>query len=579
MDGPLFCYNNRMDKKAWITGLIVVGIIALSAWFRFYDIKGYPSGLFPDEAANGEDIMMIFAGDVRPFYPRGNGREALFFYLQAAAVKLFGVGHWQMHVAAGAVGVATVVAMYWATRVWFGRLSGVLASYFLATSYWHVTLSRTGFRAIMIPLFVALFTAWVGFVVQAVKKGQVKRAYLYAILAGMAFAGGFYTYIAFRIMVGVVLGIALMLLLAALHRNVGLTHWQRYGKYIAAGGVAAGIVFAPLGWYFLQNPEAFVGRAGQVSVFNPDLQREYGGGTLAGTIMYSLEETLTAFFAGSGDLNWRHNVSGFPLLNPLVGILGLLGLSWVIQGTVMCVYKMVRGKELHLDVVFPYLLLLLGGMLVPVITTAEGMPHGLRSVGLMAPIFILAGTAGSVSIYWIQRKISWRQVQAALMGTIGGLLVLSAGYDGALYFWISRNDAGAHYAYRGDLTVVAGYINSLAEGDSPRPYLALDKFSLQTVHFLTAVAAHDHTLGDEPHPDEAQHKWVQVDPERSHEVILKPGEQMIFTQSTLPDADRYAAQHPVRMVQQERNRFGQEIMRVYELDEGATPMEAESLDA
>ncbi len=570
-----------MSKRAWITGLMVIGIVVLAMWFRLYDIKNYPPGLFPDEAANGEDALLILDGDMRPFYPRGNGREALFYYLEAASIALFGVGVWQLHAVAAVVGILTVFSIYFATRVWFGRLSGVLAAFLLATSYWHTTLSRTGFRAILIPLFLALFTAWVGYVVQSVKKGQIKRSYIYAVLAGAAFAGGFYTYIAFRIMVGVVAGIAVILLLAALHKKVGLEHWKRYGWQMLAGLAAAVIVFAPLGWYFVQNPEDFVGRAGQVSVFSADLQREYGGGTLMGTLWYSTRETLMSFFAGSGDLNWRHNVAGFPLLNPLVGILGLLGLAWVINGTVECVYKIFKGEELHLDMIFPYLLLLLGGMLAPVVTTAEGIPHGLRSIGMLVPIFMMAGTAGSVSLYWLKRKMTWQQVQAAVLGGAGGLLMLSGLYDGTLYFLISRNDAEAHYAYRGDLTVVSNYINQLAEEGEMRPYLVLDAFSLQTVHFLTSVAAHEHTVGDEVHPDEALHKWVQLNPEQSHLTELEAGQQIIFTQSTLPDADRYVQFHQVKLVKQEFNRFGEEVMRVYTLDTGddSQTEEAESLDA
>jgi 4-amino-4-deoxy-L-arabinose transferase-like glycosyltransferase len=570
----------HMNKRGWITGALVVGIVVLAAWFRLYDIQNFPPGLFPDEAANGEDALLILDGDWRPFYPRGNGREALFYYLQAGSIKLFEIGVWQLHVVSAMIGIVTVLSIYFATRVWFGRLSGLLATFFLATSYWHVTLSRTGFRAILIPLFVALFTAWVGYVVRSMKRGQIKRAYVYAALAGAAFAGGFYTYIAFRIMVGVVLGIALLLLLAAVHPKVGLTHWQRYGKQIVVGILAAMIVFAPLGWFFVQEPEAFVGRAGQVSVFNKELQQEYGGGTLVGTILYSTRETIISFFAGEGDLNWRHNVAGFPLLNPLVGLLGLLGLTWAIHGTVMCAFKMARGKELHLDVIFPYLLLLLGGMLAPVVTTAEGIPHGLRSIGLVIPIFMLAGTAGSVALYWIKRKISWTQWQAAGFGVVAGLLILSGLYDGALYFMIARNDAGAHYAYRADLTRVAGYIIGLNLSNEPKPYLVLDKFSLQTVHFLTSVEAHDHTVGDEEHPDKDKHLWKQLNPEQSHVQALQPGEKMIFTQSTLPDADRYAKHYKVKIVEQEYNRFGQEIMRVLELDvENQVPTNGGGLDA
>lgn len=551
-----------MNKKSLLVLGAVTAIVALGGLYRFYDIKNYPPGLFPDEAANGEDIKLILSGDTRPFYPRGNGREALFFYVQSASVLLFGHGVWQLHVASAFVGTLTVAAMYFATRPYFGRTAAVLAALFLATNAWHVSMSRTGFRAIMIPLFVAGFTAAIGYTIGAVKNNKKVRSYIYAVLAGILFAAGFYTYIAYRVMVGVVLGIVFLLLMAALHPKIGFPHVKRYGVHIIIGVLAACLTFAPLGMYFVQYPQDFIGRAGQVSIFNSDLQEKYGEGTLTGTILYSTRETLKSFFTGEGDLNWRHNVAGYPLLNPLVGLLFLLGLAWSIHGAVSVALSIMRGKEVHLGMIYPYLLLLLSGMLLPIITTAEGLPHGLRSVGLVAPIFLLAGTAGAVVVHWIKRKAKTEVTQSIGLGVIVGLLVLGAIYDGALYFVVSRNDKDAAYAYRADLTDVSSYINKyMAKHPETRPYLVLDKFSVQTVHYLTNEVAHDF----QDHPDEEKHKYTLIDPGSSHLTGLNTGEIIIFTQSTIPDADRYQQTHgsTVRVIEQRFNRFGQEIMRVY----------------
>ena len=561
-----------MSKRTLTIGLLLVGIVLIAIFFRFYDIGSFPAGLFPDEAANGEDALLILDGDMRPFYPRGNGREALYFYLEAASIWLFGVGVWQLHIVSALIGVGTVLAMYFATRVWFGRLAGILAALFLATNYWYVTMSRTGFRAILIPLFIALFTAWVGYAIRSVKKGKKKTSLVYAALAGAAWGGGFYTYIAYRVMVGVVVGVFVLLVLASLHPRIGFPHWRRYKWQVLVGLAAVILVLMPLGLFFLQQPDAFVGRAGQVSVFNKELQAEYGGGTLVGTLVYSTRETLLSFFAGDGDLNWRHNVAGFPLLNQLVGVLFLLGLAWAIRGFFVVTWKIIKGVEVHLGMIYAYLLLLTSGMLAPVVATAEGMPHGLRSIGLIVPIFILAGTAGAVVVRWGVKKFGRdgnKGVAVGLWyGLIVGLVVLGVLYDGTLYFLIARNDADAHYAYRADLTEVAKYINYYVRenGESARPFLVLDKFSVQTVHLLTSVSAHEYTTEEEVHPDAEMHKWELLDPAQSHLTQIGSGEIIIFTQSTLVDADRYKEVLPkVELVEQRYNRFGQEIMRVYGL--------------
>ena len=74
-----------------------------------------PGGLFPDEAANGLDINSMQQGHFQPFYERGNGREALFFYMQWASVTIFGKGQWQMHIVASLVGVLSVLSVYFVT--------------------------------------------------------------------------------------------------------------------------------------------------------------------------------------------------------------------------------------------------------------------------------------------------------------------------------------------------------------------------------------------------------------------------------------------------------------------------------
>lgn len=548
-------------KHGWAkAGIAVALVTALAFFLRVYDIQQYPPGLFPDEAVNGEDALSILHGDIRPFYSGNNGREGLFFYLQAALIKIFGIGVWQMHLASVIVGTLTVLAIYFATQVYFGRLAGLLSALFLATSSWHLTLSRTGFRAILIPLFLSLFTACVGLTVSAVQEKRTRTSYVYALLSGIFFSAGFYTYIAYRAMVGAVLGVVVLLLLAALHPNIGFPHVRRYGKQTLVAIILGALTLAPLALYFIHHPDEFIGRASQVSIFNKDLQREVGGGTLIGTLAYTTNKTMLSFFS-QGDTNWRHNVAGYPLLNPLVGFLFILGIFWTMKGTWDVFRRILNGTEVHLGMAYPYLLLMLFGMMLPVVTTAEGMPHALRSIGMAAPIYILAGTAGAVVLRWVFAWGRRRRVLGTVYGVAAGLLIVSSMYGPLLYFIISRNTPEAAEAYRGDLTPVSDFINAYSTQHSkgPKPYLVLDPFFSHTVHFL----AHGDT-------------YRLLDPAMSDRTALTPGEIIIFTQSTTPDADRYQRIYSgsVKLVASQLNRFGQEVMRVYE-SIGTVPIKPE----
>ncbi len=545
---------------------------------RLYDIQNYPAGLFPDVAANGEDALLILQGDTRPFYSRGNGREGLFFYMGALAIKAFGIGVWQLYLPSIAVGIATVLAMYFAVRPYFGKRAGLFAALFLATSSWHIAISRTGFRAILVPLCIALFTAFVGYVVRSVKAKKIPDSYIYAAFAGAAFAGGFYTYIAYRAMIGVVVGIIILLLIASLHKKIGFPHVKRYGKQtLLALGVFV-VCMLPLGIYFAQHPLEIVGRAGQVSVFNKQLQREFGGGTLLGTLGYTTSTTVLSFFT-HGDINWRHNVSGYPLVNPLVGLLLVLGFLWMLKGAWDVLQTMKRGKEVHLGMIYPYVLLVLFGMMVPIITTAEGMPHALRSLGMLVPVYMMAGVAGAVTSRWLVTYCTKKKITGVAYGIIIGLLAVFAAYDISLYFIISRNSPEAYIAYRGDLTVVSAYINAYAKNNSasPKPYVVVDPYFAQTIHFLASSGEHDYLDLSQ----DALHKYRVLDPAAGDIPLVKMGEQIIFTQSTITDADTYGQRYQGALtnIGSQLNLFGEEVMRVYEGAVVDAPDDFPDLDA
>ena len=200
-------------KKGHI--LLLVAIVTLGAFLRFYQITEIPPGLYPDEAMNGNNALEALAtGQFKLFYPENNGREGLFINLQAILLAIFGNEPWALRVVSALFGTFTILGIYLLAAELlsgYGILKGtdirnglrisvknpysvaILAAFFLATSYWHLNFSRIGFRAILVPFF-ATFAMY--FLLKGLRKGAIP----YLVLAGI-FAGlGFYTYIAFRFM-------------------------------------------------------------------------------------------------------------------------------------------------------------------------------------------------------------------------------------------------------------------------------------------------------------------------------------------------------------------------------------------
>lgn len=518
--------------------LTITIIILIAAFFRLWQITQLPGGLFPDEAANGLDVNSILLGNHSPFFERGNGREGLFFYLLAFSVELFGRGPWQHHIVSALIGIAEVIVLFFLARRMFGFKTATLAAFFMAVSAWHVTLSRTGFRAILIPLFTTLTFYYI---VKFIQNRDDRQKIYAAILAGAFFALGFYTYIAYRVM------IVILLALLAASVYVKFKSWRQtyemiisYKKYLIISAVSFLIFFAPLGYYFYSHPGSFIGRSGQVSVFTTSLNH----GDVIGTILIVTKKTALSFFT-EGDLNWRHNVSGMPFLPPAVSIFFLTGLIYALWRSAKYIYYKTNfhdGK--YLILIFWFF-----AMLVPELMTAEGIPHGLRLIGAIPAVFIFpAIILAKIMNYTLNKfKNNSSAISLAIFALAFYIALLTAGSYNA-YFVYYANSPEAYYAYRSDLTVVSDYLN--IRNNKTKTYLSLDAFSEQTVLYFTTLTKNPYQL---------------TVPEKSYEVKLNKGDQIIFTQSTLFDIKKFRQYHPkARLVLEEKNKFGETIMEIFE---------------
>lgn len=516
--------------------LLFILVMAIAVFFRFYLIGKLPGGLFPDEAANGLDINNIFKGHLQPFYPRGNGREALFFYLEALSVSIWGRGFWQHDIVSAAIGFFSVLGCYLLTKRLYGYKTALLASFLMAVSTWHIVLSRTAFRAVQIPLFTS-FTLY--FIVRFFQAESPREKKWMAVWSGIFFAGGFYTYIAYRIMPVVLLVIAFFLFLA--DRKQGFAWWKALKGYLAYAIAAAVIVFLPLGIYFVHNPSAFVGRSGQVSVFNKDLNH----GHLAATIADVAFKSIRAYFI-DGDVNWRSNVSGDPFLSPFVSPFFGAGLVVLTLLTLRFFWQSRKNQQNLADLPHVITITLFWGMLIPVISTAEGIPHGLRSIGTIPAVFMISAVA---MVYFAKMVLKlwhykWMEYVYALvvvlyLGSIGYLAFTE-------YFVYTYNNTENAYAFRSDLSTVSDYINQ-THPNRIHTYLVLDLFSLQTVDYLTT---------NDQNPA-WNNPYIVVDPANSDKLHPQVGDTLIFTQSTLPDYERFVGHHQVQILANPRSRLGE----------------------
>src|SRR3989344_6574815 len=243
-----------MDRRKYFWWLLLVVIIA--TFLRLYQLDAAPPGLYPDEAMNGNNALeALRTGEWRTYYPENNGREGLFINIQALSLLAFGKNEpWVLRLPSALFGILTVLGLYFlAKELWNARV-GLLASFLLATSFWHIIFSRIGFRAIMAPL-LAVWGFY--FLFAAIRKRTARSSALFAAAGGAIFGLGFYTYISYRVL-------PLLLVLIVLYFRNEKRFWKTFGIFVAA----AFIIALPLGMYYLAHPADFLGRTSQISIFN-----------------------------------------------------------------------------------------------------------------------------------------------------------------------------------------------------------------------------------------------------------------------------------------------------------------------
>lgn len=402
-------------KKLLITPYsLLIAIIIIAAFLRLYNITQLPPGLYPDEAMNGNNALEALSptGHFKVFYPENNGREGLFINIQALSIKIFGNEPWALRIVSALFGILTVLGVYFLAKELFSKNIALFSSFLLATSFWHINFSRIGFRAIMAPFFMtwALY-----FLLKALNSEKYKLA---SVIGGILLGLGFHSYIAYRAMPALII-------------IVWILYWiknkdQVVRKKIIISAVyftiASLVMFAPLGIYFLKNPQDFFGRTTQISIFGtPSPLKSLGINIIKTAGMFNV----------AGDWNWRHNYAGRPELFWPVGILFLIGAAISIRrlfstGTGRS-SRPARdagldsrpndsfGDQAHLGsetfhtktgggsfasiILFSWLLI----AALPVVVSNEGLPHALRSILMIPPVFILAGVGG-IWLYEVLKK-------------------------------------------------------------------------------------------------------------------------------------------------------------------------------
>jgi hypothetical protein len=461
-------YPTGRQTWAYITMLLLVLLVA--AGLRLYRLPELPLGLHYDEAANGILAGEIARGVKTPvFIPSYTGKEVLFFYWAALWMKLLGAMPLALRLSAALIGIATIGATTWAVRELLhgqrdARWIALLAAAFLATSFWHLVLSRYGFRAVTQPLMQTLTVAalWRGL---RLSEEKGKRGLLWLMLAGLCCGLTAYTYLATRAF-PIPLAAALLTILIA----DGGRRRARLGQLALFIAVAA-LILAPLVHYWLTHPGSLMTRTNQVAAAS---WSEAWAGIRACLGMFFLQ----------GDPYIRFNVPRRPLFDPISAALFLLGIIIVIRRPVPRSAKPSGVPSSPRPLASRiFLLTYLPAMLLPsALAVGDITPSNLRAVGLLPFIYLFP--ALSIQAVLDAAHSLLAPFRALLYPASCILLIIFSSLTTvSVYFNHWAASAALYYAADGDLADVAAYLNQ-ADLTAATPYVASIHYRHPTLAFL-----------------------------------------------------------------------------------------------
>lgn len=341
--------------------LALIGIVLVGAVLRLHELDAIPREMGVDMPLKYENALEIMQGRFMIFCPRYPGRESLFFYLIAAYGRLFGLGYFAIKFTSVWIGLATIPAIYAVAKYLFDREVALVAAAFLAVSKWHVILSRTGYRSIMVPLFVAVL---IYLTVRALRRGRSADF----CVAGMWLGLGMYTYNSWLVVPGV-LGAALAVeLILAGRRSL-----KRYAWGLLALVLGALLVFAPLGRYALESPQNYAFRVatrmtGVEAPLPKDVVRVFADNVWRAAGMFNLR----------GDIVFYQNIPHQRHLGAISGVLFLFGVACAL-------WRWRRGHN-------AMVLIFLGGMILPTalsVAFPQEVPNAGRASGAILPAYLL----------------------------------------------------------------------------------------------------------------------------------------------------------------------------------------------
>ena len=429
-------------RAAWEI-VILLCILGLAFVLQGYHVAEIPPGFHGDEGESGMQALQLLHGEVGSLISVGwYHLPMLSFAWHAISMRILGETVFGLRMSSVIVGTLTLIPFYFLTRLLFNRTTALLAAFFLAVSHPFIALNRLGINYTQTTLF-EVTTFYFLF------RGLRSKKWRDFAACGLFMGTGLYLYYASRLVPFIVLGF----LFCACMSNRGLLreHWRG----MAILWLAALLVFAPMGVYFLQHPWHFMSRTSFVFVLGNQgwVDTPYPQENAVLALLGQTSRVLPLFNYG-GDTSGQYGYRG-PMLDFITSILFVLGLGYSFA-------RAVRPRYFFLLIWF-WATIIAGGILT---LPAPFVP---RLASLLPVVAVFAAVAGSATLDVLREAWADKKATRAILGA---LVALTLGVVSFLNYDTYFNDylpTVQGWAMREPATAIARYVRSL--GDDYEVYL------------------------------------------------------------------------------------------------------------
>lgn len=352
---------------------VFLGIFILGAFLRTWRLDQIPSGVFIDMGFQGLGGLRILYEHWVPPLHVGETLQApsLVLWQKAlwwAFIPKSMVGQTTLYLFYALLSLASFPLIYWTFRQLSGPRIALLSLFILSVMRWNINFSRNAFPPIEMPLYMFGTTAFLLYGL------RTRKAWSF-LVAAVFFAGGLYTYQAYK-------AFPAFVLLVGLYEM--FFNFKEFKPNLLRILLFAGLSFAlmwPVVSYWRQQGSLGM-RENQLSMYARCQQ--------AGSIQPFLENLQITVLMGHrrGDSNPRHNLQDHRMFDDVTGMFFFLGFFWALAHSWKRKYFWALAG--------------LGVMSLPCILSTDPA-HASRMVGTTPFSAFLAASAVGAVWGWVRR--------------------------------------------------------------------------------------------------------------------------------------------------------------------------------